>query len=76
MSFKSTPDSMKFIPIINLILQIIAEAKRNFKKAQGFPIIVRLFQAEFEIQSLALNAIGYLITREGKESKELLFLIF
>ena len=42
-----------------------SKAKRNFKKAGGFPIIVKLFEnPNPEIKSLVLSAIGYLITRE------------
>ena len=45
-----------------------AEAKNNFRRSGGFPVIVRLFKASCEIQTLTLNAIGYLITRDCKRT--------
>ena len=47
-------------------------AKDAFRKEGGFPIIVSLLDAVFEVRTLALNAIGYLITKNPDNAEALL----
>lgn len=47
-------------------------AKEAFRKEGGFPVIVSLLDAVFEVRTLALNAIGYLITKNAENAQALL----
>ena len=73
------PDQMGFliqlldegsISMQQTILEVInniggsVPAKCNFRNFGGFRVIVKLFDSTLEITTLALNAIGFLITRE------------